>query len=328
MSTVVALFLVVMVSALLLGGLMAAAGVFTWAERRLLGFLQERRGPNRVGPFGFLQWVADTVKLITKEDAPPPGADRPAFLLAPVLAALPVLAGFGVVAFGEGLTIAPLDMGVLFVMGMLALTVYAMVLGAWASRNRYALLGGLRAAAQLLAYESFLGLSLMGVVMIAGSFSLGEIVAAQEGGRWFVLVQPLGCALFLIAGVAAAHRLPFDLQESEQDLVAGFMTEYSGMNFALFFLGEYLAILLVAALAVTLFFGGWHGPGALGPWLPGPVWFGLKMGIIAFVFVWIRATLPRPRYDQLIGFAWKVALPLALLNLLVTGWIVVTGEAG
>ena len=327
MSTALALILLAILSAVLLSVLMVAAGVFTWAERRILGFMQERLGPNRVGPFGFLQWVADTIKLITKEDAPPEGADRPAYRLAPVLASLPILAGFGVVAFGEGWSVANLDMGVMFVMGMLALTVYALVLGAWASRNRYATLGGLRAAAQLLAYEAFLGLSLMGVVMIAGSFALGDIVAAQEGGRWFVLIQPLGCALFLIAGVAAAHRLPFDLQESEQDLVAGFMTEYSGMSFALFFLGEYLAVLLVAAMATTLFFGGWHGLPWIGPLLPGPVWFGIKMAVIAFVFVWIRATLPRPRYDQLISFAWKVALPLALLNLLVTGWIVVGGAA-
>jgi NADH-quinone oxidoreductase subunit H len=179
------------------------------------------------------------------------------------------------------------------------------------------MLGGLRAAAQLLAYESFLGLSLMGVVLLAGSFQLSEIVAAQEG-RWFILVQPLGAALFFIAGIAAAHRLPFDLQESENDLVAGFMTEYSGMSFALFFLGEYLAVLLVSSLATTLFLGGWLGPAVL----PGPVWFGLKVGVIALVFIWLRAALPRPRYDQMIGFAWKFALPLALLNLLLTGWIV------
>ena len=319
MNTIFAMILVLILSIVLLGVLMGAAGVFTWAERRLLGLMQERLGPNRVGPLGFGQWIADTVKLITKEDAPPEDADRPAYFLAPVLAALPILVGFGVVVFAPGWTIAELDMGVMFIMGMLALTVYALVLGAWASRNRYATLGGLRAAAQLLAYESFLGLSLMGVVMLTGSFALGDIVDAQEE-RWFVLVQPLGCALFLIAGVAAAHRLPFDLQESEQDLVAGFMTEYSGMNFALFFLGEYLAMLLVAALAVTLFFGGWHGP-----ILPGAVWFGIKVGVIAFAFVWLRATLPRPRYDQLIGFAWKVALPLALLNLLFTGWLVVGG---
>lgn len=304
-------------SVVLIAALLVAAGVFTWVERRLLGFFQERLGPNRVGPFGALQWVADTIKLLTKEDAPPPGADRMAYRLAPVLASGPVLAGFGVVAFAPGLTVAALDMGVVFAQGMLALTVWGIALGAWASRNRYALLGGLRAGAQMLAYEAFLGLSLMGVVLLAGSFRMADIVAAQEG-LWFAVQQPLGAALFLIAGTAAAHRLPFDLQESEQDLVAGFMTEYSGMSFALFFLGEYLAILLVAALATTLFFGGW-----LGPWLPGPVWFGLKVGVIAFAFVWVRAALPRPRYDQLIGFAWKVALPLALLNLLVTGAIVV-----
>ncbi len=310
-------WLVLLASAVLIAALLVAAGVFTWVERRLLGFLQERLGPNRVGPFGVLQWVADTVKLLTKEDAPPEGADVIAFRLAPALAALPILAGFGVVAFGDGLAIAPIDMGVVFATAMLALTVYALVLGAWASRNRYALLGGLRAAAQMIAYEAFLGLSLMGVVLIAGSFAMADIVAAQKGA-WFILVQPLGAVLFFIASLAAAHRLPFDLQESETDLVAGFMTEYSGMSFALFFLGEYVAILLVSALAVTLFLGGW-----LGPWLPGPVWFGLKVGAVALLFIWVRAALPRPRYDQLIAFAWKLALPLALLNLLVTGWVVV-----
>ncbi|MCE6961865.1 NADH-quinone oxidoreductase subunit NuoH [Cereibacter sphaeroides] len=311
------LILVAIFSVLLLVVLLAAAGIFTWVERRLLGFLQERLGPNRVGPFGFLQWVADTVKLITKEDAPPAGADVAAYRLAPALAAAPMLAGFGVVAFGPGLAVSDLDMGVLFVMGMLALTVWALVLGAWGSRNRYAMLGGLRAAAQMLAYESFLGLSLMGCVLLAGSFRMGDIVAAQEEA-WFILLQPLGAALFFLAGIAAAHRLPFDLQESEQDLVAGFMTEYSGMSFALFFLGEYIAVLLVASLFTTLFLGGWAGP-----LLPGPVWFGAKVGLISVVFIWLRAALPRPRYDQLIGFAWKVALPLALLNLLLTAWIAV-----
>ena len=313
MSIAVAIIL----SVILIMALLVAAGVFTWVERRGLGFLQERLGPNRVGPFGFLQWVADTVKLLTKEDEVPPGGDAITFRLAPALAAIPVLAGFGVVAFGPGLSLAALDMGVIFILAMLALTVYAMVLGAWASHNRYALLGGLRAAAQMLSYEAFFGLSLMGVVMLAGSLSLGQIVEAQSG-VWFFILQPVGCALFLLAGIAAAHRLPFDLQESEQDLVAGFMTEYSGMSFALFFLGEYLAAILVSALAVTLFFGGW-----LGPILPGPIWFGLKVGALALAFIWIRAILPRPRYDQLVGFAWKWGLPLALINLLLTGALVV-----
>lgn len=313
--------LTLLLSVALLLGLLAAAGVFTWAERRLLGFFQERLGPNRVGPFGFFQWVADTVKLITKEDAPPEGADLAAYRLAPALAAGPMLAGFGVVAFAPGLAVSELDVGLLFAMAMIALSVWALVLGAWGSRNRYAMLGGLRAAAQMLAYESFLGLSLMGCVLMAGSLRLGDIVEAQAGG-WFILTQPLGAALFFLASIAAAHRLPFDLQESEQDLVAGFMTEYSGMSFALFFLGEYIAILLVAALFTTLFLGGWSGP-----LLPGPVWFGLKVGVICALFVWLRAALPRPRYDQLISLAWKVALPLALLNLLVTAWIVVGGAA-
>lgn len=313
----IALGLAVILSALMLTALLVAAGLFTWVERRLLGFVQERRGPNRVGPFGTLQWVADTVKLLTKEDRPPPGADRLTYRLAPAVAATPVLAGFAVVAFGEGLTLAALDVGLVFVIGMLALTVYALVLGAWASQSRYAILGGLRAAAQMLAYEAFLGLSLLGVVILAGDLSLGGIVAAQDPW-WFIALQPLGAFLFLIAAIAAAHRLPFDLPESENDLVAGFMTEYSGMSFALFFLGEYLAILLVSALFTTLFLGGW-----LGPLLPGPVWFGLKTGALAVLFIWLRATLPRPRYDQLLRFAWKVALPLALVNLLATGWVVV-----
>ena len=317
MSVVVVLVL----SLVLMAALLVAAGVFTWIERRVLGFLQERLGPNRVGPFGFFQWIADTVKLLTKEDAVPEGGDAITFRLAPALAAIPVLAGFAVVAFAPGWTISALDVGVLFVLAMLALTVYAMVLGAWASHNRYALLGGLRAAAQMLSYEAFFGLSLMGVVMLAGSLNLSDIVAAQQG-LWFVILQPLGAALFFLAGIAAAHRLPFDLQESEQDLVAGFMTEYSGMSFALFFLGEYLSILLVASFATLLFFGGW-----MGPILPGPVWFGLKVGAIALVFIWIRAILPRPRYDQLVGFAWKWALPLALLNLLATGLLVVARSA-
>ena len=309
---------ITLVSAVLIVALLVAAGVFTWVERRALGLMQERHGPNRVGPFGFFQWIADTVKLLTKEDTRPPGGDPILYRLAPALAAGPMLAGFGVVAIGDGLVIAPIDMGVVFILAMAALTVYALILGAWASHNRYALLGGVRAAAQMLAYESFFGLSLMGVVLLAGSFAVADIVAAQSGA-WFILTQPLGAALFFLAGIAAAHRLPFDLPESENDLIAGFMTEYSGMSFALFYLGEYLAVLLVSALAVTLFLGGWLGPS----FMPGPVWFGAKTGILAFVFIWLRATLPRPRYDQLVRFAWKVALPLALINLLLTGAFVV-----
>jgi NADH-quinone oxidoreductase subunit H len=313
----VSLATVSLASGALIGALMLVAAVFTWVERRLLGFFQERLGPNRAGPAGALQWLADLVKILTKEDEAPPGADRRIYALAPAVAVAPVLAGFGVVAFAPGMTIAPIDVGVVFAVGMLALTVYAVVLGGWASTNRYASLGALRAAAQVLAYEAFLGLSLMGPVMLAGSFELGAIVEAQAGG-WFVLYQPLGAALFAVAGIAAAHRLPFDLPEAENDLVAGYATEYAGLGFGLFFLGEYLAVLLVSALATALFLGGWHGPG-----LPGPVWFGIKSGLLSLGFVWLRAALPRPRYDQLVSFAWKVALPLALVNLVATGaWVV------
>jgi NADH-quinone oxidoreductase subunit H len=313
----IGMILTAIISTMLIMALLVAAGVFTWVERRLLAFVQERLGPNRVGPFGFLQWVADTVKIITKEDEIPPGADRVAYRLAPAVAATPVLAGFGVVAFGENLSLASIDVGVMFVLGMMGLTAYAVVLGALASPSRFSLIGGLRAAAQMLAYEAFLGLSLLGVVMIAGSLSMSDIVHAQEQ-VWFIVLQPVGAALFTLGGIAAAHRTPFDLPESENDLVGGYITEYTGMSFGLFFLGEYLAILLVASFAVTLFFGGW-----LGPWLPGPIWFGLKTGVIAAMFVWIRAAMPRPRYDQMVTAAWKVALPLALANLLITGFIVV-----
>lgn len=309
-------------STLLIGFLLLTAAIFTWVERRLLGLLQERLGPNRAGPAGTLQWFADLMKILTKEDTPPPDADRTIYALAPAIAVAPVLAGFGVVAIGPKTTIARLDVGVIFALGMLALTVYAVVLGGWASTSRYSSLGALRAAAQMLAYEAFFGLSIMGCVMLAGSLEPGTVVAAQQHG-WFLFSQPIGAALFAIAGIAATHRLPFDLPEAEHDLVAGYATEYSGLGFGLFFLGEYLAVLLVSALATTFFLGGW-----LGPWLPGPIWFGLKTGLLALSFVLLRAALPRPRYDQLITFAWTIALPLALLNLLATGvWVVLSEMA-
>lgn len=317
----IAIVLTVGISLAILLALLFAAGIFTWVERRLLGFVQERLGPNRVGPFGALQWFADTVKIMTKEDTPPPDADRFVFRFAPIIAAAPVLAGFAVVEFGEGLTFAPIDVGVIFILSMLGLTVHALILGAWASQSRYPLMGGLRAAAQLLGYEAFFGLSLLGVVMMAGSLSMTEIIKAQSN-LWFIVTQPLGVLLFSSAAVASAHRLPFDLPESENDLVAGYMTEYSGMSFGLFYLGEYLGVMLVSALGVTLYLGGWNGPV-----LPGPVWFGLKTSVLCVVFIWVRATLPRPRYDQLVNFAWKFALPMALVNVLATGAYVVARAA-
>ena len=299
-----------------LGALLLAAALLTWAERRLLGLWQDRYGPNRVGPFGILQPLADGIKLITKEDWIPPFADRPVFVIAPAMAMLVTLSAFVVIPASPALGLADLNIGVLFVLAMMSLAVYPVVLGGWASGNKYSLLGGLRSAAQLIGYEVFLGLSLMGVVMLAGSFDLRQIVEAQRG-LWFALPQLPGLLIFLIAGIAETHRLPFDLPEAEHELVAGFHTEYSGMKFAMFFIAEYLGMLLTSALVTTLFLGGW-----LGPLLPPPVWFLLKTGAVLVLFILLRAALPRPRYDQLMAMAWQLMLPLALLNLVVTGAVV------
>jgi len=316
------LALAVLGSAALLAGLLLVAAVFTWVERRLLGLFQERLGPNRAGPGGSLQWVADIGKILTKEDWTPPHADRAVFVLAPAAATAPVLAGFALAPISEAGALAPLPGGLLLVFGMTGLTAYAVILGGWASNSKYSLLGGMRAAAQMLSYEVFLGLAALGAVIQAGTLDPGGIVTAQREG-WFLGPQALGAALFLIGGVAAAHRLPFDLPEAENDLTAGYHTEYSGMKFGLFFVGEYLLILLVSALFATLFLGGW-----LGPWLPGAAWFGLKAGAVALLFVLLRAALPRPTYDQLMRFAWTVCLPLALLNVLATGAVVVLAGGG
>jgi NADH-quinone oxidoreductase subunit H len=299
-----------------LGALLLAAALLTWAERRLLGLWQDRYGPNRVGPFGILQPLADGIKLITKEDWIPPFADRPVFVIAPAMAMLVTLSAFVVIPASPALGLADLNIGVLFVLAMMSLAVYPVVLGGWASGNKYSLLGGLRSAAQLIGYEVFLGLSLMGVVMLAGSFDLRQIVEAQRG-LWFALPQLPGLLIFLIAGIAETHRLPFDLPEAEHELVAGYHTEYSGMKFAMFFIAEYLGMLLTSALVTTLFLGGW-----LGPLLPPPVWFLLKTGAVLVLFILLRAALPRPRYDQLMAMAWQLMLPLALLNLVVTGAVV------
>jgi NADH-quinone oxidoreductase subunit H len=297
------------------------AALLSWIERRLLGVWQDRYGPNRVGPFGMLQIVADTIKLLTKEDWIPPFADKVVFVLAPAVIAVTALLAFAVVPIAPGIGVVDLNIGLLFFLAMSSLGVYSIVLGGWASNNKYSLLGGFRAAAQMLSYEVFMGLSLMGVVMLAGSFNLRDIVAAQEG-LWFCIPQILGFITFTVAGIAEARRLPFDLPEAENELVAGFHTEYSSMKFGLFFIGEYVGIILISAMMVTLFFGGW-----LGPLLPPLMWFLLKTFIVIGFFILLRASLPRPRYDQLMAYAWKVMLPLTLVNLLVTGAIVLAWES-
>lgn len=311
------LFPVVLALTVLLGTV-ALAAVLTWWERRLLGIWQDRYGPNRLGPFGIGQVLADMLKLLFKDDWIPPFADKWVFVFAPAAIVVAMMMGLAVVPFAPGLVIIDVNIGLLFFLGMTSLAVYSVLLGGLASNNKYALLGGLRSAAQMVSYEVFMGLSLMGVVMMSGSFSLVDIVAAQED-VWFCFSQFLGLVVFVIAGVAESHRLPFDLPEAEHELTAGFHTEYSGMKFTMFMLGEYVGLILISCMIVTLFFGGWHGPILIGPWLPPLVWFAAKVFIIICFFVLLRAGIPRPRYDQLMSLGWKVMLPLTLVNLLVTG---------
>ncbi len=299
-----------------LAGVLTVAAGLIWLERRLLALWQDRYGPNRVGPFGLLQVVADMIKIFTKEDWIPPFADKPVFVLAPAIIMLAVLMSFAVVPFAPGIGVVDLNIGLLFFLAMSSLTVYSVMLAGWSSNSKYSLLGGMRSAAQMLSYEVFMGLSLAGVVILAGSFNLREIVEAQRR-IWFFIPQFLGLLTFLIAGLAETHRLPFDLPEAENELIAGFHAEYSGMKFGMFFVGEYLGITLISSLIVTLFFGGW-----LGPFLPPIVWFALKTFAFICLFILLRASLPRPRFDQLMGYAWKVMLPLALLNLVITGGVV------
>ncbi|NOU47565.1 MAG: NADH-quinone oxidoreductase subunit NuoH [Bacteroidales bacterium] len=290
-----------------------------YIERRLLSVWQDRLGPNRVGPFGLLQVVADIIKIFTKEDWIPRFADRVVFVLAPAIILITILITFAIIPFSPDIVVADLNIGLLFFLGLSSLGAYSLVLGGWASNNKYSLLGAMRGAAQMLSYEVFMGLSLMGVVMMTGSFSMVDIVEAQKN-VWFVIPQFAGFVIFLIAGLAESHRIPFDIPESESELIAGFHSEYSGMKFGMFFVGEYLAITLISALVTTLFFGGWLGP----DFLPPLAWFTIKVfAFIAFIIL-LRAALPRPRYDQLLGFGWKILLPLSLINILVTGAILLS----
>ena len=298
------------------GGALSLAAGLIWWERRLLGFWQERRGPNRVGPFGIFQVLADTIKILSKEDWLPPFADRPVFVLAPAIVMLAGIMTFAVIPVTPDLGVADLNVGLLFFLAMSSLGAYSVILAGWASASKYALLGGLRSAAQLLSYEVFMGLGLLGVVVMAGSFELRAIVEAQRG-LWNIVPQFAGFVVFLIAGLAETHRLPFDLPEAEAELVAGYHAEYSGMKFGMFFVGEYLGIVMISALITVLFCGGW-----LGPWLPPAVWFVLKTMVFCSFFVLMRAAQPRPRFDQLMAFGWKIVLPVALLNLLATAAIV------
>jgi len=294
--------------------MLSIAALLIWYERRMLALWQDRYGPNRVGPFGLVQVLADMVKIFFKEDWIAPFADKWVFIIAPTFVVIAVLMGFAVVPFAPGLVVADLNIGLLFFLAMSSLGAYSIFLGGLSSNNKYSLIGALRGAAQVISYEVFMGLSLMGVVIMSESFSLVKIVEAQKT-IWFVIPQFIGFVIFVIAGFAESHRAPFDLPEAESELIAGFHSEYSGMKFGMFFVGEYLGITLISAMIATLFFGGWLGPS----FLPPVVWFFLKTGVFITFFVLVRAALPRPRYDQLMALGWKVLLPLSLLNVLVTG---------
>jgi NADH-quinone oxidoreductase subunit H len=306
---------------------MGTFAYLTWAERKILGRMQLRYGPNRVGPYGLLQPIADLIKLLRKAPFAPAAAIDILYLAAPAVAVFTALVAFSVIPFGPVWHWGPYDVTgwvvdtsialvVIFALG--AIGIYAFVVGGWSSDSKYSLLGAMRTCAQLISYEVSLGLAVLGVVIMGHSLSLVEIVERQQDTLWFVAPQFVGFLCFFIAGIAETNRAPFDLPEAEQELVAGYHTEYSGMRFGLFQTAEYVNMITLSALAVTLFLGGWGGP-----FLPGPIWFLLKLGAFIFVFMWLRATLPRLRYDQLMKFGWKVLLPVATLNALVTATLVV-----
>jgi len=308
-----------LIIAFVLAGLLIVAPGLIWLERRLLALWQDRYGPNRAGPFGVLVVLADTLKLFFKQDWIPDFADKKVFVIAPAIVAIAVLLSFVIVPFAPGIIVVDLNIGLLFFLAMSSMGAYSIILGGWASNNKYALLGSMRGAAQMICYEVFMGLSMMGAVMMAGSFSLQKIIEAQQD-MWFVVPQFIGFVTFLIAGIAETHRLPFDIPEAESELIAGFHSEYSGMKFGLFFVGEYLGIMLISSLLVCLFFGGWLGPA----FLPPVVWFIIKTFAFIGLFILLRASMPRPRYDQLMEFGWKILLPLTLINIIVTGGIILS----
>ena len=311
---------------------MVTFAYLTLAERKVMGRMQLRYGPNRAGPFGLLQPIADLLKLLNKESFQPTAAIDWAFVLGPFLAAFTALTTFSVIPFGPGWEIggvyvpgqvADLDIALVLIFAVGSLGVYGFILGGWSSESKYALLGSMRTCAQLVSYEVSLALSVLGVIIMAGTLSLTDIVAAQSDTVWYAVPQFVGLLVFLIAGTAETARAPFDLPEAEQELVAGYHTEYGGMRFGLYSMSEYINLITLSGLCVTLFLGGWHGPGWDGASWAGPLWFIGKLLLLLFVFIWMRTTLPRLRYDQLMRFGWKILLPVATINAVVTAIFVV-----
>jgi NADH-quinone oxidoreductase subunit H len=314
-------------SFLVINLVMVAFAYMTWIERKLLGRMQQRYGPNRAGPFGLLQPIADLVKLLRKEHFYPSAAINVLYIGMPALAGFTALLSFSVIPWGPGWTIGgyfvggwilnvPISLILLFALGSIG--IYAFMVGGWASESKYSLLGSMRTCAQMVSYEVALALSVLGVVIMGRSLSLVDIVHRQQDTEWFIGPQFVGLIVFFLAGIAETNRPPFDLPEAETELVAGYHTEYSGMRFGMFSTAEYINMITLSGLAVTLFLGGWSGP-----WLPGPIWFIIKLAVFLFIFIWLRATLPRLRYDQLMRFGWKVLLPVATINAVLTALFVV-----
>lgn len=317
-----------------LGVVLLHVAYLTYLERKVLGDMQDRLGPMEVGPHGLLQPIADGLKLFFKEDIIPAGANKIIFSAAPILVLIPALIGFAVVPFGrDSLHIGPLELkpvitdinvGILYILAFASLGAYGILLGGWASNSKYSLLGGLRSAAQVISYELSLGLALVGPILLSQSLSMVKMTQAQGGGfwKWFIIVQPIAFVIYLICAIAETNRLPFDLPEAESELVAGFFTEYSGMRFAFFFLAEYANMILVSCIATVAFLGGWHAPLSFLEFIPPVVWFIGKVYLFLFFYIWLRATVPRLRFDQLMAFGWKIMLPLSLANILVTSTVV------